>query len=79
MSMDSFTDENWLVFTKTDKTERFTENRPVEFEIFKKLRNFGIKILKKTGHHFKNFGQNKIQKFIIFHPGKSRKVRPLLK
>jgi hypothetical protein len=45
--MDSFTHENWLVFTKSDKTERFTENRPVEFEIFKKLRNFGIKILKK--------------------------------
>jgi hypothetical protein len=46
--MNSFTDENWPVFVKTDKTGlvrfcRFIKNRPVEFEILKK---FEIKILK---------------------------------
>jgi hypothetical protein len=64
--MDSFTDENWSVFMKTNKPGlvrfcRFTENRPVEFGIFKTLRNFEIKIL-KTSNYLKNFGQNRIQK-----------------
>jgi hypothetical protein len=56
---------------KTDKTGlvrfcRFIENKPIEFEIFKILRKFEIKILKNY-LHFKNFGQNRIQKFVVFH------------
>jgi hypothetical protein len=70
--------ENRWIFTKTDETNpvqfyRFTENRPVEFEIFKNLRNFEIKIPKKTILHLKNFGQNKIQKYVAFRPRKIEK------
>jgi hypothetical protein len=45
----------------------FIEKWSVEFEIFKKLRNFKIKNSKKTSLHFNNFGQNRIQWFIVFH------------
>jgi hypothetical protein len=34
---------------------------------------------KKTTRHFKNFSQNKIQKFIIFRPGKFKQVCPAVK
>jgi hypothetical protein len=46
---------------------QFTENRPVEFEIFKILRNFEIQNPKKTILYFKNFDQNRIQNFVVFH------------
>jgi hypothetical protein len=38
----------------------FTENRSIKFEILKNLRNFEIKISKKTSLHLKNFGENGI-------------------
>jgi hypothetical protein len=52
VTMDSLTDENRLVFMKTDKIGpdwfyRFTENRSVQFKVFKNLRNFKIKNPKK--------------------------------
>jgi hypothetical protein len=57
--------KNQSIFVKIDKTGlvwfcRLTENQRVEFEIFKKLKNFEIKIPKKTSIHFKNFDQNRI-------------------
>jgi hypothetical protein len=65
-TMDSKTDKNWSVFTKTDKIGliRFCQlikNRSVEFEILKRLK---VKIL-KTSLHFKIFGQNRILKIEI--------------
>jgi hypothetical protein len=45
----------------------FIENRPVEFEIFKILRNFEIQNLKITILYFKNFDQNITQNFVVFH------------
>jgi hypothetical protein len=52
---------------------RFTENRPVEFKFFE------IKILKKTCLHFKNFGQNRIKKYVVSRPGKIEQVCPTVK
>jgi hypothetical protein len=77
--MDSLTGENRLVFMKIDKAGLvwfcwFTKNRPVEFEIFKNLRNFEIKNPKKTSDYLKDFGQNRIQKFIVFRPEKFKEV-----
>jgi hypothetical protein len=82
--MNSFINENRSVFIKTDKTDliqfyRFTENQMIEFEIFENLRNFKIKNSKKTSLHFKTFGQNRIQKFVVFHPRKIKKVCPAVK
>jgi hypothetical protein len=37
------------------------------------LRNFEIKNPKKTSLHLKNFGQNRIQKYIAFRPRKIKK------
>jgi hypothetical protein len=73
-SMHSKTDENRSVFIKTgkpglDRFCRLTENRPVPFGIFKNFKN-EIKNPKKIRLHFKNFDQNKIQKFIVLRPGK---------
>jgi hypothetical protein len=51
----------------------------VEFKIFKNSRNFEIKNLKRTSHHFKNFGQNRIKNSSYFILKNLSKVRPLLK
>jgi hypothetical protein len=59
--------EKPTLFTKIKKIGwfcRFTENQPAEFKIFK------IKNPKKSSRHFKNFSQNRIKKFIVFHLGK---------
>jgi hypothetical protein len=76
--MDSLTNKNRLVFTKTDKTGlvrfcQFIKNRPIEFVIFEILRNFELKIL-KTSIYLKIFGQNRIQKFKVFCPTKIMEV-----
>jgi hypothetical protein len=63
---------------KINKTGWF-KNRWVEFEIFKNLRNFKIKNPKKTRHNFKNFDQNIIKKFVVFHPEKFKQVCPAVK
>jgi hypothetical protein len=62
--MDSKTDENraGLVFVDLLKTNRFH----LKFSKF----CFFEKIIKKTRLHFKNCGQNRIQKFIVLRPGK---------
>jgi hypothetical protein len=52
----------------------FIKNRSVEFKKFKNLRNFKIKNPKKTNDYLKNLGQNRIQKFIVFHAGKIKEV-----
>jgi hypothetical protein len=66
---------------KTDKIRpdqfcQFTKNRSGEFEFFQK---FEIKNPKKTSRHFKNFGQNRIKKFIVFRSGKFEQICSVVK
>jgi hypothetical protein len=77
--MDLKTDKNQLVFMKTEKTglirfSRLTENQSIQFDFLKKSKIFKIKNPKKTRLHFKNSSQNRIQKFISFHPEKIEEV-----
>jgi hypothetical protein len=49
---------------------RFTENRPVKFNFFKK-----IKMFKKIRVHFKIFGENRIQKFKVMRSTKFSEIK----
>jgi hypothetical protein len=43
------------------------------------IQNFQKKNPKKTRPHFKNFGENRIQKLVSFRPGKIEKFARLCK
>jgi hypothetical protein len=79
--MDSFTDENWLVFMKTGPARfcQFTENRPVEFEIFKILRNFEIQNPKKLSFTLRILIKTEFKILLYFIVEKSRQVQWVLK
>jgi hypothetical protein len=51
----------------------FTDEN-LEFQIFNFFRNFQIKNSKKTSLHFKNFGQNGIEKHVVCRPEKIEQV-----
>jgi hypothetical protein len=65
--------ENRVIFTKTGETHRFSVNRAVKFDFFKKIE---IKIVKELESILRFFCENKIQKFEVTHPTKSEKEKP---
>jgi hypothetical protein len=81
--MDSLTDENQSVFVKTNKIDpvfyRFTENRSVEFEIFKILINFEIKNPKKLAFILRFFNKTEFKNSKYFIVKNSCRFKGLLK
>jgi hypothetical protein len=62
-----------------DRFCRLTENRSVEFEIFKNLRNFEIKILKKLDIILRILVETKFKTLLYFVVENSSKFVRLLK